>query len=74
MSKPVLISRERNDNKEAKVYWDSYTKEYTVKFLLDGKHQDKADYYTNDREDAIATSRTIWDKHVVKHAKKKAAV
>ena len=41
----------------AKVYWNSEYKEYKVKWLIDGVHSANADYFTDDKEDAIATAK-----------------
>lgn len=45
----------------AKVYRDSEWDEYHVKHYKDGKHQTKADYHTDDKDDAHGTA-----KHFVK--------
>ena len=41
---------------EAKVYRNTETGEHQVKFYTDGKHHSKADYYTDDKEDAHGTA------------------
>ena len=42
---------------EAKVYRDTETGEHQVKFYTDGKHHSKADYFTDDKEDAHGTAK-----------------
>jgi hypothetical protein len=41
----------------AKVYRDTETGEHQVKFYTDGKHHSKADYFTDDKEDAHGTAK-----------------
>lgn len=52
-----LVHTASKGNRTAKVYRDSDNQEYHVKHFTDGKHHEKADYYTNDKEDAHATAQ-----------------
>lgn len=45
----------------ARIYWNRVSQEYVVKFYKDGVYQEEADYFTEDREDAVNTA-----KHFVK--------
>lgn len=54
-----------NDGKKlaAKVYRDAEWQEYRVKFFRNGKHQEGADYHTDDKADAQFTARAFcWGK------------
>lgn len=51
-----LVHKAAEGNQEVKVYYDSEYGEYIVKLFRDGKHYEPADYYSDDKEDAIATS------------------
>lgn len=42
--------------RKATIYFDSEWKEYTVKFVYEGKSFYREDYYTTDYEDAVGTS------------------
>lgn len=44
-------------NKCAKVYRDAEWDEYRVKHFINGKHHKKADYHTNDKDDAHSTAK-----------------
>lgn len=46
----------KENDKEAKVYWNSEVKEYRVSFYLNGNKLYCADYFTSDKEDAIDTA------------------
>jgi hypothetical protein len=39
-----------------KVYRDSANDEFVCKLFISGKHKPRADYFTNDKADAIATA------------------
>lgn len=43
-------------NVMTKVRWDSDLREYTVQLLVDGKRDPRADYFTNDKADAMSTA------------------
>lgn len=45
------------DNKKAVVYLDSDEGEFIVKFFTDGKHNEDADYFTDDKHDAVTTAK-----------------
>lgn len=47
---------DRIDGKHAEVYYCHDWCEYVVKFYNHGKHQKRADYHTDDRQDAIDTA------------------
>jgi len=55
---------------EAKVYRNTETGEHQVKFYTDNKHHSKADYYTDDKEDAHGTA-TVGLKDLAKEHTKK---
>jgi hypothetical protein len=47
-----------SDNRLTKVYYNADFKEYTVKFYSsDGTYMDASDYFTNDKDDALATAQ-----------------
>lgn len=50
------ISQTANKTIVAKVFYDSYFREYVVKLYVSGKKLSGSSYYTDDREDAILTS------------------
>lgn len=52
----LLKSHNKGDH-IAKVYYDSDSNEYRVKFFKNGIHNPKADYFTNDKEDAHGTAK-----------------
>lgn len=52
-----LIARIEDGNKVARVYRDTEWDEFVVKFWVDGERREQADYYTNDRGDAISTAK-----------------
>ena len=46
------------DGRQVKTYYNSDLREYTVKWYnSQGVHMDASDYFTNDKEDALATAR-----------------
>ena len=51
-----LMKTHTDGNKTAKVYKDADWGEYRVKHYVDGKHQTKADYHTDDVSDANSTA------------------
>jgi hypothetical protein len=54
----LIHTHESSDGKkQAKVYKDTEWGEYRVKFYKDGKHLAKADYHTNEVDDAHGTSQ-----------------
>jgi hypothetical protein len=53
-----LVKAFSNDSQAAKVYKDSELDEYKVKFYKDGVHQTKADYHTDDKDDALQTAQS----------------
>jgi hypothetical protein len=55
---------------DAKVYRNTETGEHQVKFYTDGKHHSKADYYTDDKQDAHGTA-TVGLKDLAKEHTKK---
>lgn len=59
-----------NGRHSATVHRDSELKEYKVKFFKDGKHHEPADYYCDDKDDAMGTAKRQCD---AAHAKDKAS-
>jgi hypothetical protein len=57
-----------NGRHSATVHRDSELKEYKVKFFKDGKHHEPADYYCDDKDDAMGTAKHQCD---AAHAKDK---
>ena len=56
-SSPLRLMKTIGEGKKiAKVYKDPSSGEYQVKHFLDGQHQKKADYFTDDKEDAHGTA------------------
>ena len=55
------IHTEFNDTRLAKVYYDSDLQEYVVKSFVylncNWRYQESEDYFTDSREDAIATAK-----------------
>lgn len=47
----------KGDVRCAKVYRDAEWNEYRVKFFTNGFHQSRADYHTDDKQDAIDTAK-----------------
>jgi hypothetical protein len=47
-----LTATHTNGNRTAKVYRDKEWEEHRVKHFVDGVHQEKADYHTDDKEEA----------------------
>lgn len=45
------------DGEKAIVYYNSEDEEYCVKFYKDGEYQKDADYFTDDKDDAIGTAK-----------------
>lgn len=54
-----LIKEVIERTNKALIYYDASLREYCVKFFRDGVHQEKADYFTNDKQDAISTA-CVW--------------
>ncbi len=52
-----LIKTYTNGNKSAKIHKDSEWNEYKVSHYVDGKHKHKADYFTDDKDDAHGTAQ-----------------
>lgn len=42
-----------------KIYKDSFTLEYICKLHVAGRHNSEADYYTDDKDDALLTARVM---------------
>ena len=56
-SSPLRLMKTIGEGKKtAKVYKNPSSGEYQVKHFLDGQHQKKADYFTDDKEDAHGTA------------------
>jgi hypothetical protein len=54
-----LIDTINLENKTAKIYKDSDVNEFKVKFFVDGNYVgEKADYHTDDKQDAISTANS----------------
>ena len=51
-----LVKVHTHGNKSAKVYKDNEYGEYRVKHYTDGKHHSKADYHTDNKDDAHGTA------------------
>lgn len=50
------------DGRKIKTYYNSDLREYVVKWYnKDGVHMDASDYFTDDKEDALATARVDLD-------------
>lgn len=45
-----------NHTREARVYYHADWQEYVVRFYINGKHQRKADYHADDKQDALDTA------------------
>lgn len=54
-----LVKTHTDGNKTAKVYKDADWGEYRVKHYVDGAHQAKADYHTDDASDATDTAKAF---------------
>lgn len=52
-----LLNTEATGKRTAKIYKDSETQEYVVKFYIDGVYQKDADYFTDDKQDALGTAK-----------------
>lgn len=52
-----LIGQHENGNRAVKIFRDTVWNEYVVAFYLNGEHQEKADYHTDDKQDAADTAR-----------------
>lgn len=52
-----LVTTQANGKKTAKIYKDTETGEFCVKFYVDGKYQKDADYFTDDKDDALGTAK-----------------
>lgn len=52
--------------RSVKVYFNRDNDEYVAKLFVNGKHYEPADYFTDDRDDAIETAT-----HMAKEPKKK---
>lgn len=57
-----LIQTVNDQNKAAKIYKDSGTNEFVVKFFINDKHKENADYFTDDKEDAVNTATNMLKK------------
>ena len=44
---------------QAKAYRDAENQEYRVKLFVNGAHQPAADYFTDDKDDAMRTAQTM---------------
>jgi len=53
-----LLQTQSGGKMTAKVYRDSETNEFVVKFYVDGVYQTEADYFTDDKQDAMDTARS----------------
>lgn len=54
-----LVDTINLDNKMAKIYKDSDLAEFRVKFFIDGNYVgEKADYFTDNKEDATNTANS----------------
>ena len=51
-----LVFKTDGESDFAKVYYDSEWQEYVVKFYEGGKYNPEADYFTDDKDDAIGTA------------------
>jgi len=54
----TLVKTQTSGKKTAKVYKDTETGEFIVKFYVDGKYQKDADYHTDSKQDAMDTAKT----------------
>lgn len=54
-----LIHTETQGSTEAKVYWNSSLGEYTVRLFKNGRLDEKADYFTDDKNDAKQTAKRM---------------
>lgn len=52
----LISTINRSVGVKAKVFFNSEYEEYIVKFFSDNVHCENADYFTNDKEDAINTA------------------
>lgn len=56
MSRKLLKHTDEKGERKIKIYWDSEWQEFTVQLFINDLWQLKADYFTEDKEDAYATS------------------
>lgn len=54
-----LITSVHDRNRTVKVYYDSNYDEYVARLYMDGALYAPADYFTDDRDDAIETARLM---------------
>jgi hypothetical protein len=59
-----LVKQNTAGSKSYKLYKDTDWGEYRVKFYEDGKHLTKADYHTDDKQDALDTAENFLTKTV----------
>lgn len=52
-----LLSQHENGNRAVKIYRDTVWNEYIVRFYLNDEYEEKADYHTDDKQDAVDTAR-----------------
>lgn len=62
MAARIVYSGSNPDGRKAIVRWNSEWQEYIVQFFLDGEYLSKADYYTADKADALATAQSHLNK------------
>lgn len=56
MSTSRLIQKIEIGNRLAKIYYNSWLKEYIVKLIVQNQSIPQADYFTGEKEDAIYTA------------------
>lgn len=54
-----LVHSEKSGGNEVKVYWSSADNEYVAKLFKNGKHYEPADYFTDDKNDAMGTAKKM---------------
>lgn len=56
-----IFESEKINGKQTKVYGPNVHGEFVVKFYRNGEHMDASDYFTDDKDDALATARHAMD-------------
>lgn len=54
-----LVAALNGASRTVKVYYDSDLAEYVAKLYVDGKHYEPADYFTDDKGDALGTASAM---------------
>lgn len=54
-----LVGKESSGSNEARIYWNSDDREFTVKLYKNGVYQKGADYFSDDKSDAYGTAKQM---------------